>query len=451
MFYGHAIGKGYVRFSGSFIQPDVYVNATINDSTQLIIPVSNEREATELKFIRFVEKHKKKKDEVSPVDQAELKGMSLEMDLGIREEAEMQLVFNEQAGDIIKGNGNGDIRILFPRGGEFQMYGDYIIEQGDYLFTMYQVVNKDFRIIRGGQVRWTGDPYLAEINLVAEYKGLTAPVANLIQEYLVNLTGDDENSRNARNNAYKPTDIDLKMKLEGPLLEPIINFDLDFPNLTGTLKSYADSKLRTVKQDQNELNRQVFGLIVIGQFLPDELSFAQQGNAIIYNTVGEFVSNQLSLLLTELFSEFIEDGSVLSGIDLDIAYSQYQAGTLGDAQSLATGQELQVTLKQDFLNDRLSVQLGGNFGLGNEISAAPEASGAFVGNDVVIEYVLNKDRTLKLRLYQRLEPDIGGGHRLQVGTGLSFRKEFDSFSEFLRSFRKTAKKTKKTEQPNTTD
>ena len=42
-------------------------------------------------------------------------------------------------------------------------------------------------------------------------------------------------------------------------------------------------------------------LPVVGQFLPSDLAI--QGSEIFYNTVSEFVSNQLSLLLTELFSE----------------------------------------------------------------------------------------------------------------------------------------------------
>ncbi len=83
--------------------------------------------------------------------------------------------------------------------------------------------------------------------------------------------------------------------------------------------------------------------------------------------------------------------------------------------------------------------VGGNVDIGNS-ARVPDQSGTFVGNDLVIEYVLNRDRTLKLRIYQRLEPDIGGGSRLEVGTGLSYRKEFDSFGEFLRSFRRAAKK-----------
>lgn len=235
------------------------------------------------------------------------------------------------------------------------------------------------------------------------------------------------------------TDVNLTMDLRGDLLQPVINFDISFPQLTGAVQTLTDSKLRVIKQDPNELNRQVFGLIVVGQFLPSDLAI--QGSEIFYNTVSEFVSNQLSLLLTELFSEFFSDGSALSGIDFNIAYNQYQAD-LGEQEELRRGDEFQVRLRQEFFNDRLTIQVGGNVDIGNSAYTTPEASGTFVGNDVVIEYVINRDRTLKLRVYQRLEPDIGGGSRLEVGTGISYRKEFDNFGEFIRSFRKDGKRKK---------
>ncbi len=428
-FYGHALGQGEIWFSGSFKQPDIYINATVGDSTELVIPVSPEAEASELSFIRFVEKNRPQSKPES-VNARELRGVSLEMDLRIEEEAVVKIVFDEQAGDVIEGSGRGNIRIIVPRSeDEFQMYGDYAIERGDYLFTLYNVVNKNFRIRKGGTIRWSGDPFGANINLTAEYKGLNASVANFIPEYLVNA------NPGLRSEAGNPTDVNLTMNLRGELLQPIINFDINFPELRGALQNYTDSKLRLLKQDQNELNKQVFGLIVAGQFIPSDIN-TFSGSGIIYNTVSEFVSNQLSLLLTELFSEFIKDGDVLSGIDFDIAYNQYQRVDLGDGQDINRGDELQVRLRQNFFNDRLSILVGGNIAIGSNIPTVPEATGAFVGNDLVIEYVLNKDRSLKLRVYQLLEPDIGGGRRLEIGTGLSFRKEFESLGDFLNSLKR---------------
>lgn len=434
MFYGHALGQGTVQFTGSFAQPDVYVNATVGDSSNLVIPVSNEREVSDLSYVRWTKQddyNQKKNVLTTP------KGIDLAMDLIVREEATMQIIFDELAGDIIRGSGRGNIRIEVPRGGDFQMYGDYVISKGNYLFTLYNVVNKDFSIRPGGIIRWNGDPFEAQIRIQAEYQDLKTPVANFIQEYLLNA------GPNVRNDAGNSTDVNLILKLDGDLLRPIIDFDITFPDLKGELQTYTENKLRLLRQDQNELNRQVFGLIVVGQFLPSDLSF--RGTDIIYNTVSEFVSNQLSLLLTELFSEVIGEGKVLSGIDFDIAYNQYRSVDLDN--QINTGEEFELSVTQNFFDDRLSVQVGGNVNFDNALQATPESSGTFVGNDLVIEYILNpRLSTLKLRVYQRLLPDIGGGQRLQIGGGLSYRKEFNSFKDFWQSFSKDGKQMRNNRQ-----
>lgn len=58
----------------------------------------------------------------------ELNGVSLEMDFNIIEEVQGEIIFDEQAGDIIKGIGCGNIWILVFWNGEFEMFGDYNIE-----------------------------------------------------------------------------------------------------------------------------------------------------------------------------------------------------------------------------------------------------------------------------------------------------------------------------------
>ncbi len=427
MFYGRALGNGEIWFSGDFKQTDIYVYASVSDSTTLTIPVNTGKDASKLQFVSFFDADEEEEQESN---QDDLRGLSFEMDLIVKEESKVRIIFDEQAGDIIEGSGRGNLRILLPRGQDFQMYGDYIIENGDYLFTLYNVVNKDFRIRKGSTIQWTGDPFGAEIDIQAEYKDLNTSVANFIQEYLVNAGSD------LKNEATNATNVDLTLNLQGALLQPIISFDIDFPNLIGQLQTYTDSKLRVLKQDQNELNKQVFGLILAGQFLPSD--FNLQGSQILYNTVSEFVSNQLSLLLTELFSEFIGEDEIINSIDFDIAYSQNQSVDLGEGQDFNRSDEVNVRMKQTLFNDKLSILVGGNLDIGTSLGATPEANGAFLGNDFVLEYAITDDRSLKLRVYQRLEPDIGSGRKFQIGTGLSYRKEFESFSEFLSFFKKDA-------------
>ncbi len=430
LFYGKAVGRGYIRFTGPFKQANIYIRATVGDSTRIVLPISYDRNATEVSFIEFVEKNKKQdiKDNYSPM--LELEGLGLEMDLSISERAEMWLVFDEQAGDIIKGRGKGDIRMVVERTGGFSMSGDYEIAEGEYLFTLLNLINKPFTIKPGGRIQWTGDPYDAKIDLVAEYKDLSTSVANFIQLYL------DKASADVQSEARKATDVELTMQLQGQLLKPIINFDIAFPNLTSELKNYTDSKLQYLRQDQNELNRQVFGLIVIGQFIPSDITF--QGYEITINTVSELIANQLSILLTELVSEYILDGGLISGIDFDIAYNYYQnPGT--NYEDISRGSELQLKLKNSLFNDKLSINIGGNIDLGLGNPNTPETPGSFVAGDLVIEYSLNKDRNLKLRVYQSYEPDIGGGRRYKAGAGISFRKEFESFDELWKSLKKKKK------------
>lgn len=429
LFYGKAVGRGEVTFNGPLGLPTLYVNAEVGEETELVIPVNSGQESSALSFINFISPTKIQQNEGS-TNFPNSKGVDLEMDLTITNPAVVKIIFDEQAGDVLEGFGKGNIKIFVPREGNFQMFGDYEIEEGNYLFTLYNIINKKFTIQRGGLIRWSGDPFNADINLTARYQDLNTSVANFIQEYLVS------SSDATRAEASNATNVNLNLMLKGKLLQPIIDFDLSFPSLTGEVQSFTDSKLRVLRQDPNELNKQVFGLIVAGQFLPADFAF--QGTEVLYNTVSEFVSNQLSLLITQLFSELIEEGDVLSGIDFDIAYFQYQKVNLSEGEDLNKGDELKVRLTQNYFDDRLTVLLGGNLELNNNFNPATSASGAFLGNDLVIEYAINKDRSLKVKVYQRLQPDFSG-RRLQVGTGLSFRKEFDSFSEFFKNLKATVK------------
>ncbi len=429
LFYGHGIGKADVYFTGTFRQPDVYVKAEVAEGTKISIPINSNRSASEIGFIRLVDQQKLDEEAAQQQgnEEVDLKGVSLDMELIANNSAEIQIIFDEQAGDLIEGRGYGDLLISVPRDGDFKMYGDYTIETGDYLFTLYNIINKKFNVERGGTISWTGDPYSAQVDLVAEYSRVNTPVATFIQEYLLAARSDIVNQAN------NGTDVDLKLLLTGELLKPTINFDISFPSLQGELETYTDSKLRLLKLDQNELNKQVFGLIVAGQFLPTEINLNQTG--ILANTVGEFLSNQLSLLLTQLLSQVIGEGKVFSSTDFDIAYNQYQNNSFQNTQTINRGNELQVSLTQNFLNDRISVQVGGNVDLDGRSQAIAGTSSSFVGNDFIIEAFINEQRNVTLRVYQKTEPDIGG-RKLEIGAGLSFRKEFDNLGEFFRSLRK---------------
>ncbi len=432
LYYGKAFGAGNILFTGDFERTDILVDATVGESTELYIPVTASTGSSNIDFIDFVDKYNKNYQPGTENEDEDnrIRGLSLDMNLNVTEKAKVEIIFNEQAGDKISGRGRGNLQILIPRGSDMQMFGNYVIEEGDYLFTLYNIASKKFTVKRGGTIIWNGDPLAANINLEAQYGDIRTSVANFIPEYLAS------SSDGLVTEASQPTKVDLSLQLQGELLQPVISFDIKFPDVRGRLATFLDSKMRTLRQDLNSLNRQVFGLIVVGQFLPSDFAFT--GTDVIYNTLSEFVSNQLSVLVTELFSEVINEGSALSGIDFDIAYYQSQNLNFPQGEDISAGEEFQIGQRLNFYNDKLVVYLGGNVEIGNPVQA-PTGNGTFIGNDLVVEYTLNEDRSLKLRFYQRLQPDVGGGRKLQVGTGLSYRKEFDSFGEFWRSLKKDVK------------
>jgi len=429
--YGKVVGTGYAQFTGYFRQPAVYISATSAEGTKVVIPISYSQNAEEVRFIKFPEPaDQDDKNEPAPTP-PELRGLNIEMDIVANENAEVEMVFDKYWGDVIRGVGNGNLKIIMTREGEFNMRGDYVVSRGEYLFTLMNLlVNKPFVVEPGGTIKWTGDPFNADLNLKAVYAGVNTSVANFIQEYLASAPSDVQQlSRN-------PTSVDLKMLLTGKLLTPNINFDIEFNDLPPELRNYVDSKLRIVRQDQNELNRQVFGLLVLGQFMPTNYNI--QATDLGINTVSEMIANQLSMYVSEIVSDMLSEGGVISGFDFDLRYSQYQFTGIDDPSSLESTSELSTKLKLQLgKNNRWQISWGGNFDLANGRASAvnPNNENLFT-NEITLEYTLTKDRRLKIKVYNKTEPDIAGGRRRKTGIGLNFSKEFDSLSELFKRRKK---------------
>jgi len=425
VYYGKGIGKGDIYFYGNFERTNINIKATTARGTRVSIPVGGSSDVEETNFIRFEKRDTTKtiaKIEEQPASN-EIQGINVHMELEMTDAAEVLLIFDEQAGDIMKGTGNGNVKMDMTRSGDITMYGNYEIEQGEYLFTLLNVVNKPFIVKRGGTITWTGDPYNAIINIGAEYKALSTSPYNFVIEYL----NDDEVKAEARNS----TAVDLTMGLTGQLLKPNISFSLDFPNLNGELKNYTDNKVRLIEADQNELNTQVLGLILFGGFLPSNQGtlLAGRQSQLAINTLSELLSNQLSIYLTELIGQGLSDVNFLKVEDFDVNYNQYDATTVDNPNDLATGHEFSINPKIR-VKDRWVVNIAGKANLGGAY-VVNNSSDALVTGDFIVEYELTKDRRLKIRGYYKNEPEILGGRRNNAGLGLSFRKEFNSFEELF--------------------
>src|SRR5690606_12166913 len=151
-------------------------------------------------------------------------------------------------GGIIRGVGRGNLQIFVKRTGAFDIFGDYEIESGTYLFTVAQLpVAKPFVVYRGGTIRWTGAPGTPTLTRRAVYRSRTS-LRPFVEEYLSFASDQLISQSNQRQ------DVDVILNLGGTLYKPEVTFNLAFPNLVGDIATMADSKLRVLQNNQLELN-----------------------------------------------------------------------------------------------------------------------------------------------------------------------------------------------------
>ncbi|MEM9918621.1 MAG: translocation/assembly module TamB domain-containing protein [Bacteroidota bacterium] len=427
LYYGTAIAGGEVKFTGNFNQTNIDIDAFSRSNSELFIPLTEDRDASEISFIKLINKEDRK-IVIDKKKNRDLRGVELNMNLSFNDAAQVSMIFDERTRDIMRGRGNGDIQIFISRSGNFTMYGNYDITEGEYLYTWMRFVNKPFAIQEGGNIRWSGDPYNAQINIEAEYKGLTSPLTNFLFEYL----NDDQ----VRQEARQSSSVDLTMLLSGQLQKPDISFDINFPKVTGELRNYTDSKMRILRGDPNELNRQVFGLMVIGSFLPSgQSTFAGNESLIPINTVSEWVANQLSIYVTELLSEAITGGAI-TGVDVDFNYNFYQSNELDldDEQIIRSGSELGLDFKL-LLNDRLELNLGGNIDFSSSAGGSSNAQN-YPSGEIIFEYAITDNRRLKVRGYLLSDQTLLTSRRNKYGLGLRYSKEFETLKEFFQNKKK---------------
>jgi hypothetical protein len=429
-FYGTAYGKGYMTISGPVNQLNFYINATSNRGTAIYLPLTGEVTTTDNRIYTFKEKHSavsatSSKTSYNKAYEQEASGMRVNLDLDITPDAELQMIFDYQAGDIIRARGKGNIQMNVSTVGDFtySMYGRYEMEEGSYNFTLQNIVNKHFQIEQGGTILFSGNPYDAQLNMNAVYNLKAARSDFLTEAELTSL------SETERRELKRRSDMAVALNLSGILAKPDIKFDLRFPESQATrADDLVQSKLKEMlNNDVNELNRQVFGLLVLNRFMPPQrLDIDVKSGSL--TTLSEFVSSYLSSMLNEILP-FIPEGG-----EIGVALSSYDNSTSTDInQANAQGNEIEITYAQK-INDRIEVQVGGN------VDISRQAGSSVFGGDFVVSYKITADGRVKVKAFGKYDNDILTGEYYKAGGGILFSKEFDSLEELFNSAEKRARK-----------
>ncbi len=391
LYYGTANATGNFAFNGPLSNMRIDITATTNAGTRFFLPISKLGSIDEKSFITFVTKDSVLK---SDVRENILDGLTLNMNLTVTEEAEAQIIFDERVGDIIRGSGNANLQIQITSVGNFEMYGVFDIVSGEYLFTSSGLLNKRFKVEPGGNIRFTGTPYDAQLNISAIYDVRTG-LRELYDEANITTTEDELQRRVVAQS---------RLFMTGTLRNQEYDFDIDFPgdpNLrNNTFGSYFSIKDNTV--------RQTMGLLIFNKFLSSGVNQSELFSA--FGTTGlELVSNQLSNLISNL----------VGNIDINVRAGRNTQEFGGSAR---------------FFNDRLIVN-------GNIVTTDPNSqfntnNRNEVAGDLEIEYKFTPSGNFRGKIFNR--SNLGRQESLIIenqytqGVGILYRQDFDNFGEFFK-------------------
>ncbi|MCX6256917.1 MAG: translocation/assembly module TamB [Bacteroidia bacterium] len=393
LYYGTAYTTGVTTITSDTRNIEINVSAKTGKDTRFFIPINSGNDINDNSFVTFVN-HDSLGTKSDNNEQPDLSGIKLNFDLEVTPDAEVQIIFNSKTGDIIKARGTSTLRMEINTLGDFNMFGEYLLDGGDYTFTLENFLSKKFAIDKGGSLKWNGDPYNADIDIKAMYS-LTASLDGLYQD-----TSEIYRQR---------LPVICEIDMTGKLMNPTIKFGIDMPQ--------ADEKdrdqLKSLTED--ELNKQFLSLILIGRFQP--LSFL--GNTLpaklgttsnISETASEFMSNQLSHWISQISSDF------------DIGFN-YRPG------DQLTKNEVDVALKTQLFNNRLSIN--GKVGTGGQNTQNTNIVG-----DFEVDYKLNKSGKVRVKAYNNSNDNIYNydlGPYTQ-GVGVFYREEFNNFNDLIRKY-----------------
>lgn len=403
LYYGKGVTSGTGNIAGFENQLIIELDLKTEKGTDFKIPLTEGVDVSSSDFIIFTNSPNYSETLKKEVD---LSGIQMNFDLEITPAAKVQIIFDEQVGDIIKATGEGELKLEINTIGDFNIFGQYVVEKGDYLFTLQNVINKRFEIANGSSIYWDGSPYDAVLDMQAIYN-LRAPLYDLFPE-------------DSTAGFKRRTPVELELQLSEQLLSPEISFDIRLPSADENTKRRLESILYVNNNDVNpqEMNQQVFGLLVLNRFLPSASSTAaadsyNRGTPGLNNGF-EFVSNQLSNWASRLSDQF------------DVGVKYRPADELNS-------DEVDLSLSTEIFNDRLI--LDGNLGYAGESAEVENPNSGFIG-EFTAEYKISRDGRYRVKGFNRSVSNslLQLNSPYTQGVGLFYREEFDRIGELWKKY-----------------
>jgi hypothetical protein len=399
---GYCTGVGSIK--GELRTLVIDVSARSSSRTKFFIPVYTQNEARKIDFVTYVEKPKEETD-VDLLDfsvdrkkgyEVNLYGATVNIDLDVTPDAEVQLIFDSKVGDLIHATGSGNLRVFIPPTSGWTLNGDYTIDQGDYQFTIQNMPVKKLQIEPGATLKWTGEVSNAELDINAVYR-TKASLYDLLQ--------DESNP-----DLTQRIPVECHLLMSGFLQMPALDYAIVLPPSSNDI---ARTQLQNLSRE--EVSRQVISLLLLNRFTP--LQGTGTGSAGRYENAGlatatEVFSNQLNYWLSQITKDF------------DVGFN-YRPG------DQLTSDEVEVALSAPFLNNRMNININGNY----DVRPSTSNTSQLVG-DVEVEYKIKQSGKVRMKAFTRANDHLLYEYApYSHGVGIFYREEFDTFKDLLQKYR----------------
>jgi len=414
--YGKASFDADATLTGDLQIPKLDAQISVNDDTNITYILPSSAVAIEERDGVVIFVNRENPDAIltkNAEKTATFSGLDVNALLNIGSAAKITIIIDEETGDNFEVFGDGEFDFNMNPNGRMTLSGVYDIEGGHYEMNLYSLVNRRFELSPESRVTWSGDPFDAKLDVKAIYtvkasaSPLMAPVTS----------GADPSVKNK----YKQVlPFNVYLNIEGQLTQPVIGFDINMPeDEQGAIGGQVYGRLQQLNTQQDELNRQVFSLLVLGRFYPEPGSDGSNGGfaTVARDNLNDAISDQLNVFSDKLLGS--------SGVELDFgldSYTDYQ-GEIAEQRT-----QLDIAAQKKLFNDRLIVRVGSAVDI--QGSGSTDEPAPLIGN-VTLEYLLTENGRYRLKGFRKNEfENIVDGQTIVSGIALIFTQEFNKFDEF---------------------
>jgi hypothetical protein len=423
-FYGNLTAKTQFTISGPFNNLRMEITVSPAAESHLYLPMSTGNSVGSYNYVTF------KQYGTEQVFTTRVKNkLTLNITAAVNPLLIVTLILDPATGDQINARGSGSLRMEMPAGNDLKLFGVYNIDDGDYTFTFRQLFFKrQFKINSGSSIQFNGPIAQTNLDVNATYR-TRASLYDLLDE---NEKQGSFIPQSELSDTKRMQDVSVLLHMTGKLTAANLSFKLELPEKR-SVGTYAYTKLERINTNDRQLFDQVGSLLLIGYFFPPEGSTTSaSSNAVTgaVNNMSEILSTTTSGQLTNIVNKLLGDPK----LSIDLKYKNYNLSD-GTTNPLNRN-EVKLGLRQNFLNDRLVVELGSAYDWGRPTSSNTSSSNFNLLNNFRVQYLLNKEGRLRLNGFRTSDYDVlldNGRNITRAGIGLSWRKTFDSFAEFIHS------------------